>query len=310
MRTSTRLITPSSGRPVSLRHTQLGFRSASADDCLDHLADCSFIISNAGALLLRLALVAKVPDPTTRTTAGVLFTRLVVADFRSPRRQLGRRVARARQDRHAAALAQRRAARVGAAAAAFWPAEPCEQLVDHFRSAFPCLVNLIVNSSCAASEAPPVPPPAAGSLLSPHQSAPPLPPLPPQPRLPPGTPATAAPSDPDPLPLPHPLAPPTAPSATFAAAPVLAAGVSATSPATTSPDPFWWMQTEIRRLPGHYEGLPGAWENWGASGGGGEGWELGGDEGLQSALDGAEVEFDLLGFLQGTGAGMKSVSGV
>lgn len=43
-------------------------------------ADCSFIIANAGALLLRIALTAKhVSDTTSRTTSGVLFTRLVVS---------------------------------------------------------------------------------------------------------------------------------------------------------------------------------------------------------------------------------------
>ncbi|GAA6001852.1 fungal specific transcription factor domain-containing protein [Rhodotorula paludigena] len=39
---------------------------------------CSFIISAAGALLIRTAMTASAVDPTTRTACGVLFTRLVV----------------------------------------------------------------------------------------------------------------------------------------------------------------------------------------------------------------------------------------
>ncbi|BGP18809.1 hypothetical protein JCM10213v2_006889 [Rhodosporidiobolus nylandii] len=48
-------------------------------DCGSYWAPyCSFIISNAGALLIRVALATKLVDQPTRTTCGVLFTRLVV----------------------------------------------------------------------------------------------------------------------------------------------------------------------------------------------------------------------------------------
>ena len=83
--------------------------------------------------------------------------------------------------------------------------------------------------------------------------------------------------------------------------------------ATTSPDPFWWMQTEIRPLPGHFEGLPGAFEDWGAGVGVGEGggWDLGAREGEPGGggFAAGEGAFDLLGFLQGAGTGVGGGGG-
>ncbi|GAA6033326.1 hypothetical protein JCM8097_006694 [Rhodosporidiobolus ruineniae] len=276
----------------------------------------SFIISNAGALLLRVAINAKVVDQTIRTTCGVLFTRLVVTLTSSHHA--------AKWD--VASLALDRVA----------------TLLRSLDGQLPELVPLLClfGQPNHAAEASGPPPPnssiAQQPTLSPNRPAQPLPspsfaapapprsfsphtststaPLPFSPFLPPPAAAAqrqpsmgwtaAAPPPPPPLP-PH-------PASTSSTAPI-EQPFSWTSPASANeaPDGFWWMNTEILQVPEHYEDLPDIFEGWGEVAMEGTGGEGGGGAangaGLGAAGEGGA--FDLLRFLQGPAGGADGSGG-
>ncbi|GAA5854884.1 hypothetical protein JCM8547_004109 [Rhodosporidiobolus lusitaniae] len=261
---------------------------------------CSFIISSAAALLLRTALTAKPFDQTTRTTSGVLFTRLVVT-----------------------LTSSHHAARWDVASLAL---DRIATLLRSLQGELPELVPLLqlFGPPNHANTGPPAPPTSQQAApprpsISPQQAQQlPLPPLvsPSLPR-PPGSslsPSLAhqAPAYPPPTPAttwscnqPSYLPPPPLPSATAATM------EQHTSPSANSAagelDSLWWMQTEILSLPEHFGDLPDAFEGWengfnGSEGDGPAGYdgELAGPPGVGGA-EGQEGVFDLLRFLQGPG---------
>ncbi|GAA6003458.1 hypothetical protein JCM10207_000342 [Rhodosporidiobolus poonsookiae] len=239
---------------------------------------CSFIISSAAALLIRTALTAK-NDQATRTTCGVLFTRLVVT-----------------------LTSSHHAARWDVASLAL---DRIATLLRSLSGELPELVPLLqlfgppnhtpADPSISTARPPPHAPSAA---FSPSQQPPHLPP-------------TVSPSHTS-----HPLPsyPQPSPShANLAAAPPPAhadSAVAQASPSSAQADPFWWMHTEIMGLPEHFEDLPDVWEGWGLPAG---------EEGFAAHPTGAGMDavqgqgegeaFDLLRFLQGPAGGNGAASG-
>ncbi|GAA5903178.1 hypothetical protein JCM6882_006986 [Rhodosporidiobolus microsporus] len=283
---------------------------------------CSFIISNAGALLLRTALTAKPFDQTTRTTCGVFFTRLVVALTSSHHSS--------RWD--VASLALDRIA----------------TLLHSLNGELPELVPLLQlfgppnHANNDGHPATAIPPPVAPPAFSPNH--------PPAPLVSPSLSNTGSAASAAPAPYTSPLgrpslpmsaAPPPAPPAASSLAPPPPASSSSlpfaappaeqlTSPADQA-DPFWWMQTEILSMPEHFGELGDVFEGWEAgtvaSGqshggmGGGPGGVLGGvvESGGGMVSDGGaggqgeahtEEVFDLLRFLQGPGGAPAGTNGV
>lgn len=236
-------------------------------------ADCSFIIANAGALLLRIALKAQLAnDATSRTTSGVLFTRLVVS-----------------------LTSSHHAAQWDVASLAL---DRIATLLHSLNGELPELVPLLQPFDPPNHANPPLPPP---QVVTPTPTATQSQPIAASPHSalsylsPTVTANTIAASG-------------AGPPASAQPVPVVTGSASAEQP--TSPlgqsDPFWWMQTEILPLPEHLEDLSDAFEEWGhvSMGGGGEAFgghrtqlDLGGVVGQ----GGVHVEpgFDLLRFLQG-----------
>ncbi|GAA5927420.1 hypothetical protein JCM10213_003464 [Rhodosporidiobolus nylandii] len=270
-------------------------------DCGSYWAPyCSFIISNAGALLIRVALATKLVDQPTRTTCGVLFTRLVVC-LTSSHHTAQWDVASLALDRIATLL---------------------RSLDGELPELVPLLQlfgppNHAADPPPSPATAPPAPPPVLPSLqasftgsshLSPSLATDHVGYSPSNPSIPLHSPTLAPPAGaPDPFaaptysvyrPPPHPsfpLAPPPPTAGPGAPAPP-AAPADLTSPASASgaADSMWWMHTSIHPLPSHFEDLPDVLMDWGM----GSGSETPGGAGAEGE-EGAEGVFDLLRFLQG-----------
>ncbi|GAA5847822.1 hypothetical protein JCM9279_006649 [Rhodotorula babjevae] len=246
---------------------------------------CSFIISAAAALLIRTALTASTLDPTTRTAAGVFFTRLVVC-----------------------LTSSHHAAKWDVASLAL---DRIATLLRSLNGELPELVPLLqlFGPPNHASTGPPPPPPPPGPR-APQARTDPSPADPVSALTPPTL--LLSPSAP-----PHSLAHfstssrrPAPPAASPAAA-----GSAAADQSSPALDAFWWMTTEILSLPDHLGApLPDIFEGWptftdhdhaGAALGGPE---QGGD-GAGDFATGEGMLFDLRSFLEGPSAGAQPSRG-
>ncbi|GAA6052479.1 hypothetical protein JCM3770_001132 [Rhodotorula araucariae] len=183
---------------------------------------CSFIISMAGALLIRTALTASSLEPTTRTTCGVFFTRLVVT-----------------------LTSSHHAARWDVASLAL---DRIATLLHSLDGQLPELVPLLqlFGPPNHANHGPPIPGPTVPPEPAPLPTASSASVL-----------ATIAP--PTLLLSPPGAAPPLA-RAVPPALPQPA--LSPTEQSSPALDAFWWMQTEILTLPDHLGAVPDIFEGW------------------------------------------------
>ncbi|GAA5836526.1 hypothetical protein JCM11251_007102 [Rhodosporidiobolus azoricus] len=255
---------------------------------------CSFIISSAGALLLRTALIAKPFDQTTRTACGVFFTRLVVA-LTSSHHSSRWDVASLALDRIATLLHS-----LNGELPELVPLLQLFGPPNHANNDAPTTHSVAAQATTSPSFSRP------GPLLSPSLAQPT-----------PYTPPLRHPSLPNGGALPPPPSRPAAPAPSFAAPPA----EHLTSPADQA-DPFWWMQTEILSMPEHFGELGDVFQGWeaGIAGTGVEdmaGVSMGGFSGGAEGIAGQPGEghqqeevFDLLRFLQGpagTEAGVQAI---
>lgn len=263
-------------------------------------ADAPFIISNASAMLVRTALNAKQVDQTTRTTCGVLFTRLVVT-LTSTHHSAKWDVASLALDRIATLLRSLNGelpelvpllqlfgppnhANAGSSSSPFSVYLRTEAVTSSTSGAPPPAIP------SAAQAPPPNLPPAFSPAFPPH----------PLPSFRPPPPATLSPSFPSsssalfPAPMSFPNLPPPP--------------LSQQHPSPNAGE-NWWLQHEILSLPEHYENLPDVWgvyqegemglEIGGVSVGGGTEGAVG--DGMAGAEGDVQGVFDLLRFLQGPG---------